>query len=56
VVERESEKRWGAVPLIYMENDIPQVKVGDEPSGLWEYGACCLGNRSAGRSVAYVMS
>ena len=32
-----------------MENDITQVKVGGEPSGCWEYGACCLGNPSAGR-------
>jgi hypothetical protein len=22
--------------------------VGGEPSGCWEYGACCLGNRSEG--------
>ena len=42
--------------IIYMENGVTQVKVGGEPSGFWEYGACCLGNRSAGRSVAYVMS
>ena len=39
-----------------MEDDVTQVKVGGEPSGRWEYGACCLGNRSAGCSVAYVMS
>jgi hypothetical protein len=31
-----------------MENDISQVKVGGEPSGCWEYGACCLGNWFAG--------
>jgi hypothetical protein len=31
-----------------MEDDVTQVKVGGEPSGRWEYGACCLGNRSAG--------
>jgi hypothetical protein len=35
--------------LIYMENDIIQVKVGGEPSRCWEYGACCRGNQSAGR-------
>jgi hypothetical protein len=29
--------------------------VGGEPSGFWEYGGCCLGNRYAGRTVAYVM-
>jgi hypothetical protein len=28
--------------------------VGGEPSGFWEYGGCCLGNRRVGR--AYVMS
>jgi hypothetical protein len=26
-----------------MGDDITQVKVGDEPSGFWEYGGCCLG-------------
>ena len=47
--EREEGKREGrkAVLLIYMENDVMQVKMGGEPSGCWEYGACCLGNRSA---------
>jgi hypothetical protein len=55
--EREGGKRKTRdVLLIYMENDIMQVKVGGEPSGFWEYCACCLGNRSAGRTVAYVMS
>jgi hypothetical protein len=28
--------------------DIKRVKVEGEPSGFWEYGGCCLGNRSAG--------
>jgi hypothetical protein len=52
--KRRGEKREReGVPLIYMENDITQVKVGGEPSGFWEYGACCLGKRSAD---AYVMS
>ena len=37
-----------------MGNDVTQVKVGGEPSGFWEYGGCCLGNRSAG--LAYMMS
>ena len=46
----EGEKERGrGVFLIYMENDVTQVKVGGEPSGCWEYGACCLGNPSAGR-------
>lgn len=27
-----------SVLLIYMENDLTQVKVGDEPSECWEYG------------------
>ena len=31
-----------------------QVKVGDEPSGFWEYGGCCLGNRCV--DLSYVMS
>jgi hypothetical protein len=39
---------------IYIDNDHTQVKVGSEPSGFWEYGGCCLGNRSVG--PAYVMS
>lgn len=39
---------WGVL-LIYMENDTTQVKVGGKSSGCWEYGVCCLGNRSAGR-------
>jgi hypothetical protein len=39
-----------------MENDITQVKVGGEPSGFLEYGSCCLGNRSVGLDVTYVMS
>ena len=58
VAEREEgEREWGrGVLLIYMENDVTHVKVGSEPSKCWEYGACCLGNRSAGCSVAYVMS
>ena len=37
-----------------MDNDVTQVKVGSEPSGFWEYGGCCLGNRSLGPT--YVMS
>jgi hypothetical protein len=39
-----------------MDNDVTQVKVGSEPSGFWEYGARCLGKRSVGCAVAYVMS
>jgi hypothetical protein len=42
--ERGRERR----SLIYIENDITQVKVGGEPSACWEFGACCLGNQSAG--------
>ena len=37
-----------------MGDDVTQVKVRGEPSGFWEYGDYCLGNRSAG--LAYVMS
>ena len=37
-----------------MGDDVTQVKVGGEPSGFWEYGGCCLGNRSVGPT--YVMS
>ena len=44
--------RKGHYPF-YMESDITQVKVGGEPSECWEYGACCLGNRSAGHSQSY---
>ena len=56
--EREGGKkeRGTGVPLIYMENDVTQVKVGGEPSRFWEYGACCLGNRCVGPTVAYAMS
>ena len=55
--EREEGKGRGRViPLIYMENDVTQVKVGGEPSGFWEYGSCCLGNKSVGHTVTYVMS
>ena len=48
--ERESRGREGGrgVLFIYMENDITHLKVGGEPSGCWEYGACCLGKGSAG--------
>jgi hypothetical protein len=58
VAEREGGKRerGRGVPLIYMENDVMQVKVGSEPNGFWEYGVCCFGNRSAGQAVTYVMS
>ena len=31
-----------------------QVKVGDEPSGFWEYGGCFFGNRCV--DLSYVMS
>ena len=48
--KRRGEERVGrGVLSIYMENYI-KVKVGGEPSGCWEYGACHLGNWSAGRS------
>ena len=58
MAEREvgEEKRGRGIPLIYLENGIMQAKVGGEPSGFWEYGSCCLGNRSVGHAVAYVMS
>ena len=42
------------MPLICVDNDVTQVKVGGEPSGFWEYHDYCLGNRSVG--PAYVMS
>jgi hypothetical protein len=57
VTEREGGKEGGrGIPLIYIENDVTQVKVGGESSGFWKYGARCLGKRSVGRSVGYVMS
>jgi hypothetical protein len=37
-----------------MGDDVTQVKLGGEPSGFWENGGCCLGNRSVGPT--YVMS
>jgi hypothetical protein len=48
--------RWQQKVKRRMENDIMQVKVGGEPSGIWEYGGRCLGNRSACRTIPYVMS
>jgi hypothetical protein len=50
VAERKEGEREGGrgVLLVYMESDMTQVKVGGEPSECWEYGACCLGNQSAG--------
>ena len=54
---RGKRERGRGVPLIYMEYDgIMQEKAGGEPSGFWEYDSCCLGNRSVGFTVAYVMS
>ena len=50
--ERKGGKRGRGLSL-YMGDDITQVKVGGESSGVREYGGCCLGNRSAGS--AYVM-
>ena len=55
--KEKGKKREGrGVPLIYMENDVMQVKVGGEPSVFWEHGSLHLGNSSVGRSVTYVMS
>jgi hypothetical protein len=51
--ERKGGKRGRGLSL-YMGDDITQVKVGGESSGVREYGGCCLGNRSAGPT--YVMS
>jgi hypothetical protein len=46
--EEERERLGGSLSL-YLGNDVTQVKVGGgKPSGFWEYGGCCLGNRSAG--------
>ena len=58
VADREEgeKKERGGVPLIYMENDVIQVKVGGEPSVFWEHGSFHLGNSSVGRSITYVMS
>ena len=53
VAERKEGEREGGrgVLLVYMESDMTQVKVGGEPSECWEYGACCLGNRSVGHRL-----
>ena len=51
--EREKERLGGGLSLCIGDN-VTQVKVGSEPSGFWEYGGCCLGNRSVG--PAYVLS
>jgi hypothetical protein len=50
---REEEREMRGVLSLYMGDDVTQVR-GGEPSGFWEYGGCCLGNRSA--DPAYVMS
>ena len=47
---REREREIGDSSL-HMGDDITQVKVGGEPSGFWEYGGCCLGNRCSGHTV-----
>ena len=49
----ERERDQGNFSL-YMGDDVTQVKERGEPSGFWEYGSCCLGNRPAGPT--YVMS
>ena len=53
MAEREEGERKGGsgIFLVYKEKDITHVKVGGEPNGCWEYGACCLGNRSAGHRL-----
>ena len=53
--EAGKEREGGAFPL-FVWKMVTQVKVGGEPSGFWEYGYCCLGNRSVGRTVTHVMS
>ena len=54
--KRGKRKRGRGVPLIYMENDVIQVKVGGEPSVFWEHVSLHLGNSSVGLSVTYVIS
>ena len=49
--KRKGVHRGNGIPLICMDNDITQVKVGGEPSGFWEYGGCCLGNRCVACAV-----
>jgi hypothetical protein len=56
VAQKGEKERGRGIPLIYMENDIMQVKVGGEPSGFWEYSSCCPDNRSVGCTVASVIS
>jgi hypothetical protein len=34
--EERKRKRGGGDPLIYTENDVTPVRVGTEPSGLWD--------------------
>jgi hypothetical protein len=46
--EKGKRERGKGIHLIYIENDIRQVKVGVEASGFWEYGSCCLGKMSVG--------
>jgi hypothetical protein len=53
---RWEESEGGVFSLFIWGMTVRQVKVEGEPSGCWEYGACCLGNQSAGWAVTYVMS
>ena len=46
---KERERKGGAT-----DGDVVAGK--GEPSGLWEHGGCCLGNRYTGRAVASMMS
>ena len=34
--EKKRRERGGGDPLIYTENDVTPVRVGSEPSGLWD--------------------
>ena len=52
-----SEKREGAErersegSPFYMDSNVASGKGWTEPSGFWEYGGCCLGNRCVACAV-----
>ena len=63
-IERERERRGGeerrdqggGIFLIYMENNVTQVRVEGKPRGFWEYGGHWLGNWSAGPRSCIIAS
>jgi hypothetical protein len=52
--KRKRERDQRDLPL-YVGSDVDTGKGGGgEPSGFWEYGGCCLGNRYTSLTVTYM--